>query len=269
LETLAAAELHLQPHLQHLQPHVQQVQTMLAAGLPAYAALNQLQTSLKTPAFSFVPQSELPKGQAYESFIFDEKRIPTRENLHDVFGGLIWCHLPQLKTQLNRLQAGEIARDGAQTKRSALRNTVTVLDESGLLLDAPEHIWQALQTRQWQRALFDLREDWAQVRVFLLGHGLLEQLSLQAHLGLTAHTLRVDLAAHENDWDKAACAALTQQVLPQVAAGHKPYIPLPVFGIPGWHAANKQADFYAQTQIFRPLPQPGQPTRHIVPILEQ
>ena len=157
------------------------------------------------------------------------------------------------------MQAGEIARDGAQSKRSALRNAVTVLDESGLLLDAPDAIWQALQTRQWQRALLDLRNDWAQVRLLLIGHGLLEQLSLKPHLGLTAHTLRVDLAAHKGNWDAAACTALTQQVLPQVAAGQKPYAPLPVFGIPGWHEANANANFYAQNHIFRPLPQ--QPTR--------
>ena len=246
-------------HLQHLQPHLQQVEKALATGLPAYAALNHLQASLKTHSFTFVPQSELPKGQAYESFIFEQQRIPTRENLHDLLGGLIWCHLPQLKTQLNRLQAGEIARDGAQSKRSALRNAVTVLDESGLLLDAPDAIWQALQTRQWQRALLDLRNDWAQVRLLLVGHGLLEQLSLRPHLGLTAHTLRVDLAAHKGNWDAAACAALAQHVLPQVAAGQKPYAPLPVFGIPGWHEANANANFYAQNHIFRPLPQ--QPTR--------
>ena len=246
-------------HLQHLQPHLQQVEKALATGLPAYAALNHLQASLKTHSFTFVPQSELPKGQAYESFIFEQQRVPTRENLHDLFGGLIWCHWPQLKTQLNRLQAGEIARDGAGAKRSALRNAVTVLDESGLLLDAPDAIWQALQTRQWQRALLDLRDDWAQVRLLLIGHGLLEQLSLKPHLGLTAHTLRVDLAAHQGNWDAAACAALAQHVLPQVAAGQKPYAPLPVFGIPGWHEANANANFYAQNHIFRPLPQ--QPTR--------
>ena len=139
------------------------------------------------------------------------------------------------------------------------RNAVTVLDESGLLLHAPDAVWQALQARQWQHALLDLRPLWAQCQLFIVGHGLLEQLSLQPHLGLTAHTLRVDLTAHAGDWDAAACAALQTRVLPSLAAGRKPYAPLPVFGIPGWHAGNAQASFYAQTQIFRPLPtQPSQ-----------
>ncbi|MFI0546219.1 MAG: DUF3025 domain-containing protein [Brachymonas sp.] len=252
METFDAAAL----HLQHLQPRLQQVQEALTAALPAHAALNQLQAS----PLPFVPQSELPKGQAYESFIFEQQCVPTRENLHDVFGGLMWCALPQLKRAMNRLQAGEIARDGAQTKRSALRNAVTVLDESGLLLDAPDSIWLALQTRQWQRALLDLRPLWAQCQLFIVGHGLLEQLSLQPHLGLTAHTLRVDLSAHQGNWDAAACAALDASVLPSLAAGYKPYAPLPVFGIPGWHVDNQQASFYANTQIFRPLPiQPAEP----------
>ena len=234
-------------HLEHLQPHLG---AALATALPAAQALNSLSAS----PLPFVSAEEQPKGQAYESFIYSQQRIPTRENLHDFFGGLIWCHLPRLKTAMNRLQAAEIARDGAQGKRSALRNAITLLDESGLLLHAPDAVWQALRARQWQRALLDLRPLWAQCQYFILGHGLLEQLSLQPHLALTAHTLRVDLAAHAGNWDAAACAALDASVLPHLAAGHKPYTPLPVFGLPGWHADNSSADFYANRQIFRPLP---------------
>lgn len=251
MEAFDAGALHLQ-HLQTLLTQPQMVQA-LASGLSAEAALNHLNAS----PLPFVPADALPKGQAYESFIFEQQSVPTRDNLHDFFGGLMWCQLPQLKTAMNRLQAGEIARDGASAKRSALRNAVTLLDESGLLLDAPDAIWQALQMRQWQRALLDLRPQWKQVRYFLLGHGLLEQLSLQSHWALTAHTLRVDVAAAQGNWDAAACSALQSQVLPRLNMGQKPYIPLPVFGIPGWHAGNTQAAFYDQQRIFRPLPHAG------------
>jgi len=33
----------------------------------------------------FVPQSELPVGVAYEQYIFDTRRVPTRDGLHDFF----------------------------------------------------------------------------------------------------------------------------------------------------------------------------------------
>ena len=36
----------------------------------------------------FVRQDELPRGEAYESFIARTGRVPTRDNLHDFFNGL-------------------------------------------------------------------------------------------------------------------------------------------------------------------------------------
>ena len=235
-------------YLQHLQPQLQQA---LGCDAPtAHQRLNQIGAQTR-----FVPDACLPAGMAYEVFIYTEQRIPTRDNLHDFFGGLMWLHLPRTKARMNQVQFQEIERDGPQAKRSALRNAVTLLDESGLLLHAPEPIWQALCARQWQRALYDLRPLWQQCQIFIIGHGLLEQLCQHPHLGLTAPVLRVDLEGAAGDWDRAAAQALEQQVLPAVQRGDKPFTPLPIFGIPHWHADNAQADFYAYTQVFRPLPQ--------------
>ncbi|MGE5332264.1 MAG: DUF3025 domain-containing protein, partial [Nitrospirota bacterium] len=58
---------------------------------------------------TFVPQRDLPNGMAYEPFIFDTGQVPTRENLHDFFNGLVWLHLPQAKRRMNQLQAQAIA----------------------------------------------------------------------------------------------------------------------------------------------------------------
>jgi hypothetical protein len=33
---------------------------------------------------------------------------------------------------------------------------------------------------------------------------------------------------------------------------HKPFLPLPVLGIPGWWAPNENPGFYDDTQVFRP-----------------
>ena len=236
------------PYLQHLQPHLG---LALACGeATAQLALNHLATQAH-----FVTAECLPAGVAYEVFIYEQQRVPTRDNLHDFFGGLMWLKLPQTKAQMNQVQYQEISRDGQQAKRSALRNAITLLDESGLLLHAPDAIWEALKIRQWQCALYDLRALWQDCKIFVIGHGLLEQLCQHAHLGLTAHVLRVDLNAAAGDWDRAASLALTGHVLPAVQHGLKPFIHLPVFGIPTWHADNASADFYANTQVFRPAPQ--------------
>ncbi|MFS2054393.1 DUF3025 domain-containing protein, partial [Variovorax sp. CT11-76] len=32
----------------------------------------------------------------------------------------------------------------------------------------------------------------------------------------------------------------------------KPFVPLPVLGVPGWWAGNEAPDFYADAQVFRP-----------------
>ena len=70
----------------------------------------------------FVPQSELPEGMAYEQYIGDTRRVPTRDNLHDFFNGLVWHQFPGTKRRLNQLQAQAIAADGVQAVRGPLRD---------------------------------------------------------------------------------------------------------------------------------------------------
>ena len=100
----------------HVGPQVaQQVQ----GGEPVHRALHA--ATLPGPVVRFVPQSELPGGTAYEQYIFDTGRVPTRENLHDFFNGLVWLQFPHTKRRLNQLQAQAIAADGVQAVRGPLR----------------------------------------------------------------------------------------------------------------------------------------------------
>lgn len=124
----------------------------------------------------FVPQSDLPQGTAYEQHIWDTRRVPTRDNLHDFFNGLVWLQFPRTKRRLNQLQAQAIAADGVQAVRGPLRDAVTVFDENGALLQAPDALWDALRARDWQRLFIDLRPLWAEARLVLFGHALLEKL---------------------------------------------------------------------------------------------
>ena len=105
----------------------------------------------------FGPQSALPAGTAYEQFIFDQRRVPTRDNLHDFFNGLVWLQFPEAKRRLNQLQAQAIAADGVQAVRGPLRDALTVFDENGAVLCAPPPLWDALRARDWHRLFVELR----------------------------------------------------------------------------------------------------------------
>ena len=211
-----------------------------------HLALNKTNAHVQT-AFSFVPQDNLPNDTAYESFIFQHKQIPTRNNAHDFFNGLCWLRFPQTKAQLNRLQAQAIAQDGVHTRRGALRDALTLFDENAALLFAPPFMWEALQHKQWQKLFVTHRDDWQQTQLVLFGHALLEKL-LKPYKGITAHVLCVPMPTLSIDAevDTWLCQQLTVESLMS-----KPFVPLPLSGVPGWWAANQVPDFYEDKKVFR------------------
>ena len=218
------------------------VAASLASGAPLHEALNrQATTNLR-----FAPAQELPPGMAYEQYIFQTARCPTRENLHDFFNGLCWLQFPLAKKKLNELQAGEIARAGVGGVRGPVRDAITVFDENGALLDAPPALWQALFARDWPRLFIDLRPLWAQARVIVFGHALLEKL-VQPRKDITAHVWRFPCPAGPMaEVDGWLAGQLTAESL-----AAKPFTPLPVLGVPGW-AADQDFSFYDDALVFRP-----------------
>jgi hypothetical protein len=199
----------------------------------------------------FVPQTALPEGEAYEAFIHRSGQVPTRNNLHDLFNGLVWQIFPQSKTQLNRLHHAEISANGVAATRGRVRDAATLFDENGAVLQAPEPLWQALLTRDWHRLFVTLRPLWQHARLTLFGHALMEQLA-QPRKNITAHVFIEQFAMDDVDHlDANLAACLTAERL-----ASKPFTPLPVLGVPGWWAANAQPDFYADAQVFRPPRQP-------------
>lgn len=168
----------------------QPVYAALMAGQSVAQALNHAAQRLGRADLRFVPQSELPKGQAYEAFIHAQQRIPTRDNLHDFFNGLCWLRFGRSKRRLNQLQAKEIAHQGVAQQRGALRDALTVFDENAILLQAPDGLWQALGARDWQNLFVRERGQWTQVRIEVFGHALLEKL-VQPYVAITGHAWRV------------------------------------------------------------------------------
>ena len=251
MNVLAQAVDWQQPWLAPWHGEAASIEAQLASGASVADVLNNLhqQATSSTASVRFVPQAALPAGQAYEQFIFDTGQVPTRENLHDLFNGLCWLRFPETKRRLNELQGAQIATAGVQPLRGAVRDALTVFDENAALLSAPQALWDALLARQWQRLFIELRPLWHEARLVLFGHALLEKLA-HPRKPITAHVYRAPAPDGSLDaLDRWAAGDLSAAKL----AG-KPFVPLPVLGVPGWWAKNEDFSFYDDAQVFRPAP---------------
>lgn len=226
------------------------------AGVAQPDALNQAAVA----PVCFVPQSELPAGMAYEKYIFDVGRVPTRDGLHDFFNGLVWHSFPLTKKRLNQLQATQIARTGIQPERGPARDGLTVFDENAALLQAPDALWQALVAKDWQRVFVDLRPLWVQARLVLFGHALMEKLVFPRK-SITAHVYRVCSAGHS----LAGMDAWLAHDLNADKLASKPFAHLPVLGVPGWWLGNEAPAFYDDVSVFRPPKTSGRVPSQFIP----
>ncbi|HOF51251.1 MAG TPA: DUF3025 domain-containing protein [Rhodoferax sp.] len=224
----------------------QRVAGRVAAGLSSAEALNGALAPQATPV-RFVPQSDLPAGVAYESYIFDSDCCPTREGLHDFFNGLAWLHFPQTKRRLNHLHVAQIAQTGIQPVRGPARDALTVFDENAAFFQGPDALWDALAAKDWHSLFVTLRPQWQEAHLVLFGHALLEKL-VYARKSITAHVFRAQAATNSiADMDAWVAAQLTAEML-----ATKPFAHLPVLGVPGWWPENADPAFYADTSVFRP-----------------
>ena len=221
------------------------IAAQVAVGVSSAEALNAAWAPQTTPV-CFVQQSDLPAGEAYESYIFRTNCCPTREGLHDFFNGLAWLKFPMTKRRLNQLHVAQIAQTGIQPVRGPARDGLTVFDENSAFLQAPDALWDALVAKDWQRLFVDLRPMWAEAHLLLFGHALMEKL-VYPRKSITAHVYRAQAASH-------SLAAMDAWVAGDVSAdklASKPFAHLPVLGVPGWCAANEDPAFYQDASVFR------------------
>jgi hypothetical protein len=176
-----------QPWLAPFSALANQLAPQLASGAPVAHVLNDLAGHCPV---RFAPGDAAPPGEAYEAFIRRTGQVPTRDNLHDLFNGLVWLRFPQSKAALNRLQAEAIAAQGVGAVRGPVRDAITVFDENGALLLAPPDVaavlWPLLLARDWRALLVTHRTLWAQAQLVLFGHALMEQL-VSPRKPITAH----------------------------------------------------------------------------------
>ena len=221
----------------------QRVAQAVAAGATLSDALNREQAA----PLLFVPQSALPPGEAYEHYIFNSHQCPTRDGLHDFLNALCWMRFPRTKKKLNQLHAAEMALAGVPNVRGPVRDALTVFDENAAFLVAPQPLWDALIAKDWQSLFIELRPLWRQAQLVLFGHALLEKL-VYPRKPITAHVYRAQPAIHSiADMDAWVAADLSADKL-----ADKPFLPLPVLGVPGWWRENENVSFYDDPLVFRP-----------------
>lgn len=241
------------PHLDLLRgpawPSVAELDARLSGARHPYAGC----------ALRFVPQDAalLADGLHYEQRIHARGEIATREtNWHDLFNALAWLDQGALKAALNLRQVQDVARVGPAA-RTRGQCALTHFDEAGAVVRLRDAaLLQAWDAHDWAGLFHAARAAWQDGRaeIVLFGHALLEH-ALQAQPLATAKCLVV------LDDSGATASTLAAALAPGIAAGTlladpQELRPLPLDGIPGWHADNGSAAFYREAPCFRPL-RPG------------
>lgn len=194
--------------------------------------------------------AELEALGGFDRFIAARGAIPTRRgSTHDLLGGLVWLHFPALKTAIHRLQ---LASSGPRGPRE---NAATHLDESGVLvLGSDPSVFERLLHLRWAEAFWERRAELvASARFLAFGHGLLDSLR-ESHPRLMGKALfvkidRERLRLDANAFRVFADGAIAER-LPEILREPSCLHPLPVLGIPGWHAAQERS-FYEDATYFR------------------
>lgn len=199
-------------------------------------------------------------GAGYEATVYREGRVPTRaDSWHDLFNALAWLAFPRTKAVLNRLHAEEIERRRGEAQRGPVRDRLTVFDEGGLIvLCADATLGELLAGFQWRTLFVARRADVARsMRFLVFGHAIHEK-ALAPYKGVTGKALLVPVEAADLERGHASLLALADARAaayfsePGALASMRALHPLPVLGIPGWAAANEEAAFYDDPDVFRP-----------------
>lgn len=180
---------------------------------------------------------------------------------HDVFNALAWLTFPRAKAALNKLhyQVLESRRDAGACNRPPLRDALTLLDESGVVvLTCDSSLGDELREHAWKKLFVERRADVARCMRFLLfGHGLAEKM-LAPFEGVTGRGLILQVQQGFFDLPLSSqIAQADERIAAQILNAAEPLLardlaPVPLLGIPGWCAANEEAGYYDNIGYFRP-----------------
>jgi hypothetical protein len=216
---------------------------------PTIDALNALLPHASDVRFVGQDLALLADGLHYEERIARHGAIATRpENWHDLFNAFVWLRHGELKRALNARQIAEIALMGPR-ERSRAQCALTHFDEAGMVVSLQDRaMLDAWDVHDWHTLFWTYRDAWqdGRARVDVFGHALLEH-------ALTPDKLLVGKALvvmGEGDANAVCARAISGGI---VLNDPQELRPLPVSGVPGWHAGTSDESFYSIAPCFQPL----------------
>jgi hypothetical protein len=196
-------------------------------------------------------------GASYEARVHELGELEVREGeWHDLMNVLAWCVFPATKAAVNAAHVRAAQDESRSGNRGRERDALTLFDESGAIVVSSEpDLLEDVRAFRWKRLFWSRRKEvLAHLRVYLVGHGLLEK-ALAPYVGMTAHAITLSV-------ERELIDGPTEQTLPRIdalAARHlhdavrNPHdlAPLPLLGVPGWWPANEDEASYDDTRYFR------------------
>lgn len=233
-------------------------------GWPTLADYNEL---LEPPIYtssgarlSFAPQAGKPARMEdkYEARIYLRGEVQTRtENWHDLFNALAWLGFPRSKTALNARHFESISRSEGEGNRAKAQDSLTLFDESGVVvLYSDDELAQLLLDFKWKE-LFWLRRQsvYARMKFVVFGHSLHEK-ALKPYIGFTGKGLPIKVDEAFFSLSNEAQLGVLDGLIAERFSGNVPIdsrdlTPVPLLGIPGWWKDNEDGLFYANERYFR------------------
>ncbi|NID14140.1 DUF3025 domain-containing protein [Luteibacter yeojuensis] len=220
-----------------------------AADWPEVDGLNTLWPDGARHRFVAQDKALLADGLHYEQRIADRGAIATRPaNWHDLFNAFVWLRYGAIKRALNARQVAEIAIMGPR-ERSRPQCALTHFDEAGLVVTLHDgDMLDAWNAHDWHRLFWVHRHAWLSggARVDVFGHALLEH-------ALTPGKLLVGKALVVMGKDDAVARCAEAIASGAILNDPLELRPLPVSGVPGWHADTSNESFYKESPCFQPL----------------
>jgi hypothetical protein len=197
----------------------------------------------------------------FEARALDEARLAVRqESWHDIFNVLVWRTFPTAKAALNERHCAELRRTPDEAKqRGRVRDTLTLLDESGVIVAASDAtLFGLIREFRWKELFWRRRSELLRsVRVHVFGHAVYEKL-LSPFVGMIGHAVLLEVEQTTIDAPVSARVDALDGMLGAMVAdaslfeSPRELQPLPVLGMPGWLSETDSAGFYDHAGYFRP-----------------
>ncbi len=196
--------------------------------------------------------------EQYEPRCYLAGEVETRvNNWHDLFNALVWLTFPKTKAVINARHYRALNGADGRAGRGELRDTNTLLDESGVIVAyCDESLAELLRNFHWRELFWQHREQVKNsMSFYIFGHGLYEK-AMQPYVGMTGHGLliKVEQAFFSLPIDRQTEHLDDRMAMHLIEQGKntRELAPVPLLGMPGWTADNECSSYYDNTAYFRP-----------------